>query len=70
MQQQAIMSRGILNEPPNSENIFLNHINSKDKEEANIGKEAIFRTTMGDIHICLITNKTLWTGKNFCVNVK
>ncbi len=70
MQQQAIMTRDILNEPPDADDLLLNHMEGKGKEEAKLGKEAILRTTMGDIHIRLFPNETPRTVENFCGHAK
>lgn len=70
MQQHAIMSRDILNEPPDADDLMLDHMDGKDKEEAKLGKEAILRTTMGDIHIRLFPEETPRTVENFCGHAK
>jgi peptidylprolyl isomerase domain and WD repeat-containing protein 1 len=65
-QQQAIISRDILNEPPDADDLMLDNINGNDAKEALLGKEAILRTTMGDIHIRLFPDETPRTVENFC----
>jgi peptidylprolyl isomerase domain and WD repeat-containing protein 1 len=40
------------------------------KEESALGKEAILRTTMGDIHICLFPEETPHSVENFCGHAK
>lgn len=66
MQQQTIISRDILNEPPDVDDLLLDHMDGKDQEEAKLGKEAILRTTKGDIHIRLFPDETPRTVENFC----
>jgi len=71
VQQQAIISRDILNEPPDSDDLLLNHhMDGTNKEETALGKEAILRTTMGDIHIRLFPEETPRTVENFCGHAK
>ena len=71
VQQQAIISRDILNEPPDSDDLLLNHhMDGTNKEESALGKEAILRTTMGDIHIRLFPEETPRTVENFCGHAK
>jgi len=65
-QQKAIISRDVLNEPPDSDDLMLDNINGNDAKEAKLGKEAILRTTMGDIHIRLFPEETPRTVENFC----
>jgi len=40
------------------------------KEESALGKEAILRTTVGDIHICLFPEETPHSVENFCGHAK
>lgn len=64
-QEEVYFSRDILNEPPDPEELILNS-QGQAKEENKLGKEAILRTTMGDIHIKLFPNDTPRTIENFC----
>jgi len=65
-QQEAILARDILNEPPDVDDLLLQDMEGKVDESRGLGKEAILRTTMGDIHIRLFTNETPKTVENFC----
>mmetsp|Transcript_30156 Transcript_30156/g.46143 ORF Transcript_30156/g.46143 Transcript_30156/m.46143 type:complete len:743 (-) Transcript_30156:109-2337(-) len=65
-QQEAAMNRDILNEAPDAEDLLLNNMEGPEGEENKLGKEAILRTTMGDIHIRLFPNETPKTVENFC----
>ncbi len=65
-QQEAAINRDILNEPPDAEDLLLNNMDGKNAEETKLGKEAILRTTMGDIHIRLFPEETPRTVENFC----
>jgi len=65
-QQEVYFSRDILNEMPDAEDMMLNSVEGQVKEENVLGKEAILRTTVGDIHIRLFPNETPRTIENFC----
>ncbi len=65
-QQEAAINRDILNEPPDADDLLLNNMDGKNAEETKLGKEAILRTTMGDIHIRLFPEETPRTVENFC----
>ena len=65
-QQEAILARDILNEPPDADDYLLDNINDDANKEATLGKEAVLRTTMGDIHIRLFPDEVPRTVENFC----
>lgn len=65
-QQRVAISRDILNEPPDQDDLIINQINGNDTKDSKLGKEAILRTTMGDIHIKLFPDETPKTVENFC----
>eukprot|EP00551_Chaetoceros_affinis_P009277 CAMPEP_0203684800 /NCGR_PEP_ID=MMETSP0090-20130426/48221_1 /ASSEMBLY_ACC=CAM_ASM_001088 /TAXON_ID=426623 /ORGANISM="Chaetoceros affinis, Strain CCMP159" /LENGTH=729 /DNA_ID=CAMNT_0050553981 /DNA_START=32 /DNA_END=2221 /DNA_ORIENTATION=+ len=65
-QQEAILARDILNEPPDVDDLLLNGMEGTADQDSGLGKEAILRTTMGDIHIRLFANETPKTVENFC----
>lgn len=65
-QQMAAISRDILNEPPDADDLILDHVQRDGEKESKLGKEAILRTTMGDIHIRLFPEETPRTVENFC----
>lgn len=65
-QQNAAISRDILNEPPDADDLILDNIHRESAKESKLGKEAILRTTMGDIHIRLFPDETPRTVENFC----
>jgi len=65
-QQNAAISREILNEPPDAEDLILDHMQRDGGKDSKLGKEAILRTTMGDIHIRLFPDETPRTVENFC----
>jgi len=80
---EALISRDIFNEAPDAEDILssrtMHHGGKADNKNNNSGenpsdllithgKEAILRTTFGDIHISLYGNKTPQTVENFCVH--
>ena len=65
-QQEAILARDILNEPPDVDDLLLKDMEGSADQERGLGKEAILRTTMGDIHIRLFANETPKTIENFC----
>ena len=61
-----LQQRDIQNEPPDGEDVLLlpsNH--SKEKET---GKEAVIRTSLGDIHIKLFPAQCPTTIENFCTH--
>jgi len=69
--QEIILSRDILNEPPDAEDLLLNNLHSGNAHHDQdgipiLGNEAILRTTMGDIHIKLFPDDTPRTVENFC----
>ena len=66
-QQDAIIARDVLNEPPEDDELMLHGVEGKGlNEESTSGKEAILRTSMGDIHIRLFPEETPRTIENFC----
>ena len=65
-QQETILARDILNEPPDADDYLLDNINDDANKEATLGKEAILRTTMGDVHIRLFPDEVPRTIENFC----
>lgn len=65
-QQRAAISRDVLNEPPDADDLLLDHVQREGGQESKLGKEAILRTTMGDIHIRLFPEETPRTVENFC----
>lgn len=65
-QQEAILSRDILNEPPDVDDLLLKDMEGTVDQDGGLGTEAILRTTMGDIHISLFPQKTPKTVENFC----
>lgn len=69
-QQNVIISRDILNEPPDADDLMLTSMEGYGKKKSILGKEAILRTTMGDIHIRLYPNETPKTVENFCTHSK
>jgi peptidylprolyl isomerase domain and WD repeat-containing protein 1 len=69
-QQNVIISRDILNEPPDADDLLLTNMEGYGKKKSILGKEAILRTTMGDIHIRLYPNETPKTVENFCTHSK
>jgi peptidylprolyl isomerase domain and WD repeat-containing protein 1 len=69
-QQNVIISRDILNEPPDMDDLILTNMEGHGKKKSILGKEAILRTTMGDIHIRLFPNETPKTVENFCTHSK
>lgn len=69
-QQNVIISRDILNEPPDMDDLILTNVEGHGKKKSILGKEAILRTTMGDIHIRLFPNETPKTVENFCTHSK
>ena len=65
-EQEAILSRDILNEPPDADDLLLQDMEGTGDQDQGLGKEAILRTTKGDIHIRLYANETPRTIENFC----
>jgi peptidylprolyl isomerase domain and WD repeat-containing protein 1 len=65
-QQDVILARDILNEPPDVDDLLLRGMEGTVDQDRGLGKEAILRTTVGDIHIRLFGNKTPKTAENFC----
>mmetsp|Transcript_8167 Transcript_8167/g.9575 ORF Transcript_8167/g.9575 Transcript_8167/m.9575 type:complete len:736 (-) Transcript_8167:356-2563(-) len=55
---QAKLSRDVLNEPPDSDDLLLggNDHTHDSQQNSKLGREAILRTTMGDIHIKLFSS--------------
>ena len=69
-QQEAVLARDILNEPPDADDLLLQDIEGAGEQDSGLGKEAILRTTKGDIHIRLFTNECPKTVENFCVHAR
>ncbi len=65
-QNDAILARDILNEPPDVDDLLLKDMEGNVGEDRGLGNEAILRTTKGDIHIRLFANETPKTVENFC----
>ena len=65
-QQESILARDILNEPPDVDDLLFKNMEGAAAQERGLGQEAILRTTMGDIHIRLYPNETPKTIENFC----
>ena len=72
--QDAVLARDVLNEPPDADDLILsvNAAGQGTGQDANItgeshlGKEAVLRTSMGDIHLKLFNDDTPRTIENFC----
>jgi len=69
--QHAIVSRDVLNEAPDAEdlfssNVFTNGDGNDNNREQLLGHEAILRTSKGDIHIKLFSDHVARTIENFC----
>ena len=68
---EAILSRDVLNEPPDPSDILSSKTSSNypHLDQSNVlGKEAILRTSMGDIHFRLFGDLTPRTVENFCTH--
>ena len=69
--QDAILKRDVLNEAPDAQDLLLASSTNNDSgntENINqkLGKEAILRTSQGDIHIKLFPQQVPKTIENFC----
>lgn len=69
-QNDVIISRDIMNEPPDADDLMLTSMEGHGKKTSILGTEAILRTTKGDIHIRLYPNETPRTVENFCTHSK
>jgi len=69
-QSAALMRRDVLNEPPDADDLMLSNIERASQQQTHdntaLGKEAILRTTMGDIHMKLFASEVPKTVENFC----
>ena len=69
---EAIISRDVLNEPPDPSDLLSSKTeygtNAQSESQNILGKEAILRTTIGDIHFRLFGDLTPRTVENFCTH--
>lgn len=65
--QEVIVARDILNEPPDTNDLPWQDFEGGGRgKESVLGKEAVLRTSMGDIRIRLFPNDVPHTVENFC----
>eukprot|EP00559_Dactyliosolen_fragilissimus_P003042 CAMPEP_0184865372 /NCGR_PEP_ID=MMETSP0580-20130426/17866_1 /TAXON_ID=1118495 /ORGANISM="Dactyliosolen fragilissimus" /LENGTH=791 /DNA_ID=CAMNT_0027364541 /DNA_START=122 /DNA_END=2497 /DNA_ORIENTATION=- len=71
-QNNILLSRDVLNEPPDAEDMLLH--NGADggvsNQDTKLGTQAILRTSVGDIHLRLFPEETPRTVENFCTHAR
>ena len=68
--QRAYTDRNVMNEPPDAQDLQHELQPKARAQDETLGREAILRTSMGDIHFKLFANLCPRTVENFCTHAR